>query len=327
MGWRSKQSTAKVTPETVAIPAKRAKGGIPAASAEPAASSAAAQQQDQAAAEPVTVMLVGADGAGKSALAAALVGKAVTEKPAPTSGFQNFEGRRPGAPALTVFDVGGNAGVRSIWDDYYTEAHGLVFVVDAAAPERFEEVAELLRTTCTHEAVRGKPLLVLATKQDVPHAADAAELSEALRVHALEGAGASCMVGAGCLDAAFQIAPGAALDLAVSWLLRRIHTEGAPLRERVQRQAAEQKERERQAKEARKARLAAKRAAREKAEAEAAAQAEAEARAAEAAAASSAAPAAPVAPGTLEPLPPTAPSSPPPSPPSGSPGAFPFHSF
>ena len=34
--------------------------------------SAAAQQQDQAAAEPVTVMLVGADGAGKTALAAAL---------------------------------------------------------------------------------------------------------------------------------------------------------------------------------------------------------------------------------------------------------------
>ena len=37
---------------------------------------------------------------------------------------------------LLVWDLGGQAGLRSIWDKYFADSHGLVFVVDAAAPGR-----------------------------------------------------------------------------------------------------------------------------------------------------------------------------------------------
>jgi ADP-ribosylation factor related protein 1 len=40
---------------------------------------------------------------------------------------------------LVFWDLGGAASLRGIWDKYYGEAHGIMFVVDAAAPQRFDE--------------------------------------------------------------------------------------------------------------------------------------------------------------------------------------------
>lgn len=40
---------------------------------------------------------------------------------------------------LIFWDLGGQAGLRSIWDKYYAESHALVFVVDSG-----EEVPHLL---------------------------------------------------------------------------------------------------------------------------------------------------------------------------------------
>ena len=37
---------------------------------------------------------------------------------------------------LLVWDLGGQAGLRSIWDKYFADSHGLIFVVDTAAPGR-----------------------------------------------------------------------------------------------------------------------------------------------------------------------------------------------
>lgn len=320
----ARQGTAKVAPENVAPPpqSKRAKKAS-SSSANVASARALDSTASADASAPITLMFIGCDGAGKTALAASIVGKPLTEPPKPTSGFQNFEGSHSEAAALTILDVGGNAGVRSIWDDYYTSAHGIIFAVDAAAPERFAEAAELLRGSYAHDAMRGKPLLVLATKQDLPHAVDAAELAEALHVHELEGVGSSCFIGAGSLQADFTIGANSQLDHSMRWMLRRVRGEGTALRERVEQQLAEQKEKERAAKEARKARLAAKRAAREKKEAEEeAARIKAEADAQARQASDAAEPTTTAAP-TAEPPP----ISPPPSPPTRAPPAFPFDSF
>lgn len=40
---------------------------------------------------------------------------------------------------LVLWDLGGQPGLRAIWDKYYEETHALVYVVDASAPERFDE--------------------------------------------------------------------------------------------------------------------------------------------------------------------------------------------
>jgi ADP-ribosylation factor related protein 1 len=41
--------------------------------------------------------------------------------------------------SLVFWDLGGASSLRGIWEKYYGETHGLVFVVDAAQPQRFDE--------------------------------------------------------------------------------------------------------------------------------------------------------------------------------------------
>ena len=51
--------------------------------------------------------------------------------------------RRPRAQVrrckLICWDLGGQAALRAIWEKYYSEAHGLIYVVDAADTERIDE--------------------------------------------------------------------------------------------------------------------------------------------------------------------------------------------
>lgn len=222
--------------------------------------------------------MLGCDNAGKSTLIAGMVGRPV-ESTIPTVGFDRatmvFNHESKGGSSSTpmrLFDVGGGSGIRGIWDAYYSDVHGAVFVVDAADASRFEEACELLHAAYTHEALGGKPLLVLANKQDLAGAASAAELASALRLHDLGG---------GVGNVPYHVAAVSALKgpvgsgqdsrttLAIAWLRDKVIADYAALEERRVRQVAEQKAREAKAKEERKARLAAKRAAREAAEKEA----------------------------------------------------------
>lgn len=41
--------------------------------------------------------------------------------------------------SLVFWDLGGGASLRSIWEKYYAETHAIIFVVDAADGDRFDE--------------------------------------------------------------------------------------------------------------------------------------------------------------------------------------------
>jgi small GTP-binding protein len=75
---------------------------------------------------------------------------------------------------VTLWDVGGS--MRKIWPQYYGEADGVVFVVDASARGRFGAASEALLEILTNTATC--PILVLANKQDSPQAARASEVVE-----------------------------------------------------------------------------------------------------------------------------------------------------
>lgn len=38
--------------------------------------------------------------------------------------------------ALMFWDLGGQTGLRSIWDKYYSDSHAIIYVVDASSPHR-----------------------------------------------------------------------------------------------------------------------------------------------------------------------------------------------
>jgi ADP-ribosylation factor related protein 1 len=88
-------------------------------------------------------------------------------------------GRLDAAGQSFVFwDLGGQSGLRSIWDKYYEESHAVVFVVDAASRNRFQESKAALEGVLDHRQLVGAPLLVMANKQDLENAACAQEVSD-----------------------------------------------------------------------------------------------------------------------------------------------------
>ncbi|KAH6783917.1 GTP-binding protein 1 [Perilla frutescens var. hirtella] len=87
---------------------------------------------------------------------------------------------------LAFWDLGGQLGLRSIWEKYYEEAHAVIYVVDAACPSRFEDSKSALEKVLRHEDLQGAPVLILANKQDLEEAVSTDELSRYLDVNKLD---------------------------------------------------------------------------------------------------------------------------------------------
>lgn len=60
------------------------------------------------------------------------------EKIPPTVGL-NIGRMEVGRVKLIFWDLGGQTGLRGIWEKYFAEVHGLIYVIDAADDKRFEE--------------------------------------------------------------------------------------------------------------------------------------------------------------------------------------------
>ncbi|KAL8543931.1 hypothetical protein ACS0TY_004471 [Phlomoides rotata] len=131
------------------------------------------------------VLILGIDKAGKTTLLEKL-----------KSHFSNLEGLPPDRIVPTVglnigrvevsntklafWDLGGQPGLRSIWEKYYEEAHAVIYVVDAACPSRFEDSKSALEKVLHHEDLQGAPVLILANKQDLEDAVPTDELAQYL---------------------------------------------------------------------------------------------------------------------------------------------------
>ncbi|WZZ39396.1 hypothetical protein YC2023_035655 [Brassica napus] len=87
---------------------------------------------------------------------------------------------------IVFWDLGGQPGLRSIWEKYYEEAHALIYLIDAACPSRFEESKSALEKALRHEDLQGAPLLILANKQDLSNAVSAEELDRYLDLKKLD---------------------------------------------------------------------------------------------------------------------------------------------
>lgn len=66
---------------------------------------------------------------------------------------------------LVFLDLGGQIGLRTIWEKYYEAAHAIIYVIDAACSSCFEDSNSALEKALKHEDLRGAPVLVLANKQ------------------------------------------------------------------------------------------------------------------------------------------------------------------
>ncbi|XP_074048883.1 ADP-ribosylation factor-like protein 13B [Macrotis lagotis] len=129
-------------------------------------------------ARKVTILMVGLDEAGKTATVKGIQGENPQEV-LPTVGFSSLDFQH-GNFQVTMLDVGGGQKIRRIWPHYYAETHGIIFVVDSSDTFRFPEVKNTITDVISHPRISGKPLLVLANKQDKEGALGEGEMIESL---------------------------------------------------------------------------------------------------------------------------------------------------
>ncbi|NXX83618.1 AR13B protein, partial [Urocolius indicus] len=170
------------------------------------------------------------------------------EDVAPTVGFSKIN-LKQGRFEVTIFDLGGGKRIRNIWRNYYAESYGVIFVVDSSDIARMEETKQAMVEVLNSPKISGKPVLVLANKQDREGALSEADVIESLCLEKLVNEH-KCLC---------QIEPcsaimgrGKKIDKSIKkglyWLLHIIAKDFDALNERIQRDTTEQKAYEEQKK-------------------------------------------------------------------------------
>ncbi|XP_042594189.1 ADP-ribosylation factor-like protein 13A isoform X2 [Cyprinus carpio] len=131
----------------------------------------------------ITVLVVGLDKAGKTSCVRGML-RVPPGDIGPTHGCVRTELRVENY-LVNILDMGGAPEVRGSWREHYGEAHGIIFVVDSSDRQQMKEVKEALVDLLKHPRVAGKPLLVLANKQDKINALLGNELIEILSLERL----------------------------------------------------------------------------------------------------------------------------------------------
>ena len=123
-----------------------------------------------------SVIMVGLDAAGKTTVLYKLkLGEVVAT--VPTVGF-NVETVNYRSVTFTVWDVGGQKLLRSLWRHYYQGVEGVIFVIDSNDRERITEAKEELEAMLKEAELRDAVVLIYANKQDLPNAVTVSELVE-----------------------------------------------------------------------------------------------------------------------------------------------------
>ncbi|CEG37375.1 1-family small gtpase [Plasmopara halstedii] len=142
------------------------------------------------------LLIVGLDDAGKTTLLEQLKGifgkkpGIPLEKIPPTVGL-NIARVNIKRSRVIFWDLGGQERLRAIWNKYYSESHGVVFVIDSANERRFQEAKVTLHAMLANPELSGIPLVVLANKMDLENAQPVKNIVKWLEVEGHQGAVAS----------------------------------------------------------------------------------------------------------------------------------------
>ncbi|XP_035240797.1 ADP-ribosylation factor-like protein 13B [Anguilla anguilla] len=188
----------------------------------------------------VTLTMLGLDNAGKTATVRVIKGEN-PEDVFPNVGFSAV-GLKKGQVDLSIFDLGGTESFRDIWRHYFPESHGVIFVVDSSDVQRMQETRKVLAKVLGHPRVAGKPVLLLANKQDVNGALceddiiDRLSLEETVTLNKCYCQIVPC--------SAVKKVGKKAIKSGLDWLLKTVARDYDVISERVQKDTEEQREKE-----------------------------------------------------------------------------------
>ncbi|KAF5396921.1 ADP-ribosylation factor protein 13B [Paragonimus heterotremus] len=191
----------------------------------------------------IYLIILGLDNAGKTTATRSIKGIS-SDLVVPTIGFDRIEFSID-KYNINLYDLGGGKNIRDIWQTYFAEVHGVIFVVDSVASERLKECRMVLAKLLAHPSIAGKPVLLLANKRDSADALDESELIDTLQLDDLVNQHrCPCRLERCCA----LLHPGKKLDRAIRnglrWLLAYIESDltnlEARIRADVSKQAREQ---------------------------------------------------------------------------------------
>lgn len=196
-------------------------------------------------ARKVTLVMVGLDNAGKTATVRGIQGESPLDV-APTVGFSKVD-LKQGKFEVTIFDLGGGKRIRGIWKNYYSESYGVVFVVDSSDVQRIQETRDTMAEVLRHPRIAGKPVLVLANKQDQDGALAEADIIETLSLEKLVNENKClCQIEPCSAVLGYGKKVDKSIKNGLNWLLNNIAKDYEAISERVQKDTAEQKAQEEQ---------------------------------------------------------------------------------
>jgi ADP-ribosylation factor related protein 1 len=109
--------------------------------------------------EQYFVMILGLDNAGKTTLLERV--KMIYMKKGlsasqigPTVGLNVGKVELNGIK-VNFWDLGGQKSLQAIWEKYYNDCHGIIFVVDSTDKERIEECKKTMEKVFTSEIIEG----------------------------------------------------------------------------------------------------------------------------------------------------------------------------
>jgi ADP-ribosylation factor-like protein 6 len=128
------------------------------------------------------VIVVGLDNSGKTTIINHLKPKeSKSHDIVPTIGF-TVEKFSSSSLSITAFDMSGQGRYRNLWEHYYTECQGIIFVIDSSDKLRMVVAKEELEQLLSHNCIinRRIPVLFFANKMDVREAISSVKVSSLL---------------------------------------------------------------------------------------------------------------------------------------------------
>ncbi|KAL6464179.1 hypothetical protein MHYP_G00264960 [Metynnis hypsauchen] len=135
--------------------------------------------------EEMELTLVGLQYSGKTTFVNVIASGQFSEDMIPTVGF-NMRKITKGNVTIKLWDIGGQPRFRSMWERYCRGVSAIVYMVDAADPEKIEASKNELHNLLDKPQLQGIPVLVLGNKRDLPGSLDEKELIERMNLSAIQ---------------------------------------------------------------------------------------------------------------------------------------------
>ena len=125
------------------------------------------------------ILVVGLDNSGKTTILNQLKSEEYRAQDiVPTIGF-NVDKFKAKSLSITAFDMSGQGRYRTLWEQYYRDCHGIIFVIDSSDKIRMVVAKDELESMTKHSDLRNRriPILFFANKMDLRDAVSSVKVT------------------------------------------------------------------------------------------------------------------------------------------------------